>query len=149
MSDSKYIFRSVCYDDFEQHIKLLSQLTVVNEELITLNNYKKFVDSLNKYHIITVIVDTKTNNLIGSGTLLIEPKIVHGMKNVGHIEDIVIDKSYRCSGLGKILINKLETYAKDNNCYKVILSCSDKYKSFYEKSGFTCKNSEMSKYFDK
>ena len=88
----------------------------------------------NPNHIVfVVILDDK---VVGSTTLLIEPKFIHQGGKVGHIEDVVIAKEFQGSGIGEKLINFVLEYAKKNDCYKTILDCSDDLKPFYEKIGF-------------
>ena len=88
----------------------------------------------NPNHIVfVVILDDK---VVGSTTLLIEPKFIHQGGKVGHIEDVVIAKEVQGSGIGEKLINFILDYAKKNDCYKTILDCSDDVKPFYEKIGF-------------
>ena len=102
-------------------------------------NENKAKDVFNKIksnpnHIVfVVILDDK---VVGSTTLLIEPKFIHQGGNVGHIEDVVIAKEFQGSGIGEKLINFVLEYAKKNDCYKTILDCSDDVKPFYEKIGF-------------
>lgn len=140
--------RIIVSNDYHKgYIELLTQLTIVGE--ITKEQY---MDQLNKIkenenHLIYVIEDEKTNKIITSGTLLIEPKFIHQISNVGHIEDIIVDKNYRGYGLGKIIINHLTNMAKEKNCYKVILDCTEDNISFYQKCGFMQKEFEMTKYF--
>ena len=68
------------------------------------------------------------------------------MGSVGHIEDIVVDKNIRGSGLGRIIIEHLVNFGFKNNCYKIILDCSEKNKKFYEKLGFQKKEIQMVNY---
>ena len=68
------------------------------------------------------------------------------MEKNGHIEDIVVDKSYRGFGLGKQMIYYLTNYANNHECYKCI-DCSDEYMKFYEKCGYNQKGVQMSSYF--
>ena len=79
------------------------------------------------------------------GTLVIEKTYLWG-SNVGHIEDIIIDKNHRGKGYGKILLNKIIEKSKKYGCYKIILYCEEKNVGFYEKNGFQQKNVEMSLY---
>ncbi len=102
-------------------------------------NENKAKDVFNKiksnpnHLVFVVILDDK---VVGSTTLLIEPKFIHQGGNVGHIEDVVIAKEFQGSGIGEKLINFVLEYAKKNDCYKTILDCSDDLKPFYEKIGF-------------
>ena len=88
----------------------------------------------NPEHIIAVAI--KDNKVIGSATLLIEPKFIHDGGNVGHIEDVVVDKNHQGKKIGEKIIIYLLKQAKTKGCYKTILDCSDDVKPFYEKIGF-------------
>ena len=118
-----------------EYLTLLNSLTTVynnNEELkYMVTNFRKTVSDLPSTTTIYVIVNDK--KIIGSGTLLIEQKIIHNYGKVGHIEDIIIDNNMRGQGLGKKLINYLISQAKIYNCYKVILGCDDSKVDFYKK----------------
>lgn len=88
----------------------------------------------NPNHVVFVaVLDSK---VIGSTTLLIEPKFIHKGGKVGHIEDVVIAKEHQGTGIGEKLINFVLDHAKQNQCYKTILDCTDDVKQFYEKIGF-------------
>lgn len=129
--------------NLKNYLNLLNQLsntTVYNE-----NKFFNFVDNLPRNTRIYLLYDD--DKIVGSGTLLIENKIIHNFKNVGHIEDIVVDKNSRGKGYGKFLLYHLISESKNLNCYKIILNCSNECKLFYEKLGFSNKNSEMSLYF--
>jgi glucosamine-phosphate N-acetyltransferase len=140
------IFRKLNSNDYSnEYFNLLGQLTEVDSDKITYNNFLEFINQLNDNHQIIVIEDD--NKIIASGTLLIENKIIHGISKVGHIEDIVVDKNIRGLGLGKKIINYLTELANKNNCYKVILNCKESNCGFYEKCGFEKKELEMVKYF--
>ena len=60
---------------------------------------------------------------------------------VAHIEDVVVDKSMRGYGLGKKLIEVAIKECQD--CYKIILDCSDENVEFYKKCRFKCKENQM------
>jgi NDP-sugar pyrophosphorylase family protein len=123
--------------------ELSNTISVKNEELFT-SVFEK-VHSSNNHHIY-VLVDMISNTIIGSATLLVEPKFIHNGKNVGHIEDVVISKKAQSKGLGKSLIMYLTTFMSDMNCYKFILDCSESVHTFYSKCGYDSKAIQMSLY---
>jgi glucosamine-phosphate N-acetyltransferase len=86
--------------------------------------------------------------IIGTATLLIEPKLIHNISKVGHIEDVVVDKNYRSHGIGKLMLDNLKNKAELMDCYKVILDCDEKNVGFYVKCGFKTKGVEMACYFE-
>ena len=94
------------------YISLLSNLTVVSN--ISTPDFIKHIDDIYKNGIIYIILkDNK--DIIASGTIFIEQKIIRNCKKVGHIEDIVVDPNYRGLGLSSIIINKLTEYGFKND----------------------------------
>lgn len=135
--------RKIDINDYEKYLNLLSQLTDIGQ--ISEKEFTNRINIINSNHYldIYVIEDSKTKELIGSGTLYIEPKIIHSCSFLGHIEDIVIDKKYRGKNYGKYIIDHLVRVAKLNNCYKLVLTCNQKNIGFYDKCGFKIKDYNM------
>jgi glucosamine-phosphate N-acetyltransferase len=143
-----FIIRKLEHGDFNKgYVDVLSQLSEISKNLMTENKFNIFIDELLSNIHIFVIYDTHKNKVVGTGTIIIETKIIHNFGKVGHIEDIVIDNHYRGFGLGKIIVNYLVDYAKLNNCYKVILMASDENVEFYKKIGLNKKDNSMALYF--
>ena len=92
------------------------------------------------HHIFTYTFD---NKLIGMITIIIEQKLIHGGSSVAHIEDLVILPEYRGAGIGKELLEFAKSFAKNYNCYKIILDCDKKLIPFYEKNEFEEKGVQM------
>ena len=140
--------RKLQEDDYDLgYLNVLSGLTVVGaitKEKWT-ERYREI--SSNSCIEIWVIHDTSINQIIGTATLLIEPKFIHECGTVGHIEDLVLSKSTHGTGLGKKIVTFLAEQAKIRGCYKVILDCTQQTIGFYEKCGFTVKNTQMALYF--
>lgn len=131
--------RNIRKTDFTSITNLLGQLTDIEIHIDNMKHKEQF-DSFIDYidntpnHIIKILEDEE-NRVIGMGTILIEPKIIHCFSNIAHIEDIVIDRQYRGKSYGSFLIHKLIEDTKQHNCYKVVLYCKEHMKSFYEKNG--------------
>lgn len=130
-----------------QYINLLKNLTDTSDI-----SQKIFMDQIklisNMGNIIIAIEgNIKNFKIIGSGTIIIEPKIIHNASFVAHIEDIVIHPDFRGLGIAKKIIFMLKDYSKLMNCYKIILNCKDEYNSVYEKCEFIKKGNEMAYYF--
>jgi len=118
-----------------------------NKEL----NYKIFNDILknilqNNNHNIFLYIDD-SNNILGALTLLTEQKFIHNGKCVAHIEDFVVKQEYRSQNIGKDLMNYAINYAKQNNCYKIILDTDTKLVNYYRNYGFVNKGIYMGYYF--
>lgn len=109
-------------------LKLASNLDIEKAKEI----FEK-ISSNSNHFIYVAILDGR---VVGSTSMLIEPKFIHNGRNVAHIEDVVVSKDYQGKGIGEMLMRSLLDLAKDNNCYKTILDCTDEVKPFYEKIGF-------------
>lgn len=144
--NNKFIIRNLDPTDYERgYLELLSQLT--STPTIGYIQFTDFVTRLNSEHQIIVIQDISTNTIVGTGTILIESKLIHGLGKVAHIEDIVTNSNFRGRGLGALLINHLVQQAQQAGCYKVILDCGEHNIGFYSKCGFEQKGVQMAKYF--
>jgi len=136
------IIRELEEKDFENGF--LTTLDVLREtssmsEDKALEIFKKIKS--NPEHII--IIAEIEGKVIGSTTLLIEPKFIHQGGVVGHIEDVVVDKKFQGKKIGEKIIIQVLEIAKNHGCYKTILDCSDSVKPFYEKLGFKHNSNEL------
>lgn len=128
----------------EQYLGLLSMLTHVesmSDEAFT----QKLMEITNMGEIIVCLYGASMK-IIGTGTIIYEPKMIHGGSSVGHIEDVVIHESYRKMGLAQEILHRLEIAAAQKGCYKVILDCDMAVESVYLKAGFIRKGVQMAKY---
>ncbi len=92
---------------------------------------------LNPFHKIFVAKDDTTKKIVGTTTLLIEPKFINKGMRVGYIEDVSVRKGYDGLGIGRQIISYTTNNAKTiQQCKKVLLYCSEKNKPFYEKLGY-------------
>lgn len=83
-----------------------------------------------------VALDDDNKEIIGAGTLLIEPTFWRWGKNAAHIENIVTRKGYEWQGIGKAIMQSLIDYAKTQDCYKIIGDCDDELVWRYERFWF-------------
>ena len=91
----------------------------------------------NPLHKIFVAKEAGNNIIVGTTTLLIEPKFINKGMRVGYIEDVSVRKGYEGLGIGRQLIEYVTNNAKTiQQCKKIILYCSKKNKPFYEKLGY-------------
>ena len=133
----------------EQYLFLLSELTCTSYLETPL--FKKNLERINKIGTIVVGVlnDVSSNyfEIVASGTIIIEPKIIREGKNVGHLEDIVVTKHMRGQGISQKILDILKLFARESNCYKVILDCDNEVKNVYTKNGLKVKGVQMAEYF--
>ncbi|ANB50696.1 putative glucosamine 6-phosphate N-acetyltransferase [Powai lake megavirus] len=135
-------------DNYEQYLSLLKQLTSLNPNNITRQQFNDQMIKIlsNPNH--KIIVAKCDDIIVGSITILIEPKIIHDLSFVAHIEDVIVDSNYRSYGIGGSLVKKAIEISKQCGCYKVILDCNEKNTNFYQKHGFVKKEIQMVNYLD-
>ena len=87
-------------------LNLLSELTI-----ISLMDTNIFLEKITLIHQMGCIIISYINSpdleefiIIASGTIIIEPKIIRGGQNVGHIEDIVVKNNFRGKGISKAIL---------------------------------------------
>ncbi len=139
---SELIIRKIIESDLENgFLESLDSLRKASnlEQSSAKNILKNILE--NENHIIHVA--ELDGEIVGSTTLLIEPKFIHQGGFVGHIEDVAVKKEFEGQGIGMKLVLSLLDVAKERKCYKTILNCEDELVSFYEKIGFRQKTNEM------
>jgi glucosamine-phosphate N-acetyltransferase len=87
----------------------------------------------NKVRTFVALIDGR---VVGTASLLIEPKFIHNGGVTGHIEDVAVHPECQGRGIGALLVERLLEESRKEGCYKVILDCADKVIPFYEKLGF-------------
>ena len=134
--------RTIETSDYDKgYLELLSQLT--DTPFLTREEFNKILQNINS----EIYVIEKDNKIVASGTLLIEKKIIHKGGLVGHMEDIVVDKSNRGDKLGQKIVNFLINKAKEKGCYKIIADCKDELLAFYQKTGYERRGIQIAYYF--
>lgn len=81
--------------------------------------------------------------VIGTTTLLVEPKFIFGGGRVGHIEDVAVRAGYQRKGIGFKLVNHATKQAVTMRCVRTVLDCSDENVPFYKKIGYSYHGNTM------
>ena len=112
----KLTIRRLQKEDYgEEFLRLLKQ-----QDLKKIPSKKVFEHILKSANTIWVVALNKDNNqFVAMGTLLIEQKLLYGGTLAGYIEDIIVDKRYKQSDIGKDLVEAMVDTAKNMGCYKV------------------------------
>jgi glucosamine-phosphate N-acetyltransferase len=81
--------------------------------------------------------------VIGTASLLLEQKFLHGGAWVGYVEDVAVHRDYQKQGIGSALVRHATEEAQRRGCYKVILSCFEHLVPFYSRLGYRAYNCGM------
>src|SRR5690348_15114109 len=90
----------------------------------------------NRRRILTYVAVEDDGCVVGTASVVIEPKLIHNCGTVGHIEDVAVHPLHQGKGIGKLLTQRLLKVCRLHRCYKVILNCNEDKVGFYEKLGF-------------
>ena len=136
MNKTDLNIRAAEYDDFENIFPLLEQLwSDLKLDFKTLFDvYKKGIDSESQ----RLIVGTVNNKIIGFCSLTIKNNLWQA-GNLGHVDELVIDKSCRGKGYGKTMIDSITNIATDLKCKRIELDSAFHRKEahgFYKSSGY-------------
>ena len=129
--------------DFHPIVTLLEQLSDSPRNNLAATAY---YSTLGNDDYITVVYEksvtqhpmpvTTLKKVVGIATLVLIKKTSHAGKPVGQIEDVVVDNNYRRQGIGQSLVKTLLELAKEKECYKVQLNCTENNVPFYNECGF-------------
>ena len=144
MNSSQFIFRKLEESDYHKnYLQLLSQLTQVGH--ISPEEFTKILAKIQSQ--IWVVEDTAANKIVASASIFLEQKIIHDGGVVAHLEDVVVDQSYRGNQLGQKLIANIVEKARESGAYKIIADCKTELLSFYSKNGFERRGEQIAIYF--
>ena len=88
---------------------------------------------------IKYFVAKENGKIIATCYVCIIPNLTRDGKSIGFIENVITDTEHRRMGIGKTVIKNAIEYAKEQNCYKVLLQSGNKRTEahrFYEAIGF-------------
>lgn len=80
--------------------------------------------------------DSSDPRIVGTATIIVEHKFLHGGSVVCHIEDVAVHPAHQSQGIGGLLIGRLCNRAKELGAYKAILNCKPELSPWYERLGF-------------
>lgn len=147
MIPANHVLRPLELSDYRKgYIDCLSNLTEVGN--MTEQTFAETFEDMQRAggYFIVVIEDLSCQQIVASGTLVVEQKFIHSCGRVGHIEDIVVAKGQQGKRFGFTIIKQLLEIGHATGCYKSILDCSQANVPFYEKCGMINKGIQMAMY---
>ena len=103
-------------------------------EFVAKNIWKNIQNQNIKY-----FIAKENEKIIASCYICIIPNLTREGKSIGFIENVITDIKYRKKGIGKNIMENAIKYAKEQNCYKILLQSGNEREDahkFYESIGF-------------
>jgi len=129
---NKIVIRQLRREDLDRgFLETLSALSTV--DLTPAEARQVFATRPGNSHTFVAI---RNNRVVGTTSLLVDQKFIHGGGRVGHIEDVAVAHDAQRLGIGTALVKHAVAQAKELGCYKVILHCFSELSGFYDRLGF-------------
>jgi glucosamine-phosphate N-acetyltransferase len=131
-------FRELTSDDYSQFFPLIQEFRP------TTFTEAEFRETLEQIRIRgKIIVAEFGGELVGTATVLYEPKFIHNRCIYAHVEDVCVKATYRRQHIGQQLMAHIIQDAKRMNCYKITLDCADANVKFYESCRLERRGNQM------
>lgn len=131
-------YRIAKKDDLQRLLVLYKQLNP-EEELVDLEKASSIWDATEKTDATRYFIAVDDTRIVSTCNVTLVPNLTRNGKSFAIIENVITDNDYRRQGIGKKVIENAIQYAKENNCYKIVLLSSakrTKSHKFYESIGF-------------
>lgn len=139
MSDAVTV-REASEDDLPEVLRLYGQADVDDGEVLDLETAKGLLSRFAAYPNYKLYVALLPEGRVaGSFALLIMDNLGHMGAPSAVMEDVVVDPAIHRQGVGKAMVSAAMTRARDQGCYKLMLSANLKRENahlFYESVGF-------------
>ena len=125
--------------DLESLIKLYEQLDGANGDFTAEDARKIWKAEIEGNRKIKYFGAVKNGKVISTCYCLIIPNLTRLGSSIAFVENVVTDSEYRGQGLGRKVMEMAIEFARENNCYKVILQSASFRKEahqFYKNLGF-------------
>lgn len=118
-------------DDYAGYYPLIKEF---RDTTFTEAEFQTFMDTLPSNMRIYIFIES--NKIIGTTTLIFEPKLIFNMCTFAHVEDVCVLKEYHGQGIGSKLLDYVVAEARDRGCMKITLVCNETVLPFYLKNQF-------------
>ena len=140
--------RSLNISDYTSGYFELLQQIIGDETTLSQTQFEQFVQNLGENHVVAIIISVTRKKIVGTISIIVEPKLIHNGCNVAHFEDIIVHTDFRCCGIGKMLIDFAVDYSTFRGCNLIVADCSSHNTGFFSACGFIPNGTRMTQYID-
>ena len=131
--------RELNENDLESLIKLYEQLDGANGDFTAEDARKIWKSEIEGNKKIKYFGVVENEKVVSTCYCMIIPNLTRLGSSIAFVENVVTDSEYRGQGLGRKVMEMAIEFARENNCYKVILQSASFRKEahqFYKNLGF-------------
>lgn len=128
------IIRKATSEDMKEVHSLLCELE--DEKLPFKNFAEVFTENLENSSVNYFVCENE-DRILAFGSLHIQ-SLLHHCSRVAEIQELVVRREYKGTGIGKVMFRKMEETARTQNCSLIEVCCNKKRKQahgFYEHCG--------------
>ncbi|MCX7843217.1 MAG: GNAT family N-acetyltransferase [Clostridia bacterium] len=131
------LIREAVFDDIANILELYTDIG--DSEEITAEKIAHIWDRIKSYPYYKMLVAELDGTIIGTYCIIVIDNLGHGGKPLAVVESVVVHPYYRSKGIGRQLMQDAMKRAREQGCYKLMLSSNKKRvraHRFYEELGF-------------
>lgn len=131
------LIREASENDLGEVLELLRQID--GEEALGIEKAGEIWEAILKYPYYKLMVAEEEGKIIGTFSLIIIDNLGHHGSRLAVVESVIVHSDYRSRGIGKKMMEEAMKRAKEEKCYKLMLSSNKKRiraHKFYEELGF-------------
>jgi ribosomal protein S18 acetylase RimI-like enzyme len=132
--------RKATMADLPAILRLYRQLGMNDGEILTVDAAVEIFQRISRYPNYGIYVASDVNGaIVGTFALLIMDNLAHKGSPSAVVEDVCVEERLRGRGIGRTMMNRAMDIARENGCYKLVLSSNlarEKAHAFYRLLGF-------------
>lgn len=131
-------YRQAKRADLQEILNLYKELNP-DDPVLQIDKANSIWDIVEHNNLIRYFVAIDSDIIVASCTIAVIPNLTRNGRPYAVIENVITKSEFRKKGIGQGIINAAVDFAKENNCYKIILLSSVKRTEaheFYEAIGF-------------
>lgn len=131
------ITRELKREEIGDYLRLLCELD--DQHIMREEEARALYDTVGRYPFYKIYCVCSEDRMVGTYTLIILDNFGHGGLKIAIVENVVVALDVRHSGIGQEMMHDAMQRARDNGCYKLMLSSDIKRTgahAFYESLGF-------------
>ncbi len=131
------LIREAGEKDLPEVVKLLGSMD--GESEMESGEALKIWSNIKQYPYYKLLVAEEQENIIGTCSLIVIDNLGHQGARLAVVESVIVEQNYRGHGIGKLMMNHAMELAREEKCYKLMLSSNTKRAAaheFYQRLGF-------------